>query len=238
MNLILFTNNEKLGFLGSDDYRAKHINSIIKSKVGDTLDIGILDGLKGSMIIKKIDNEGIFFDYELNTFSPKLHPVTFIIGTPRPPVAKRLLKDLSSSGVEKIIMCGTDLGEKTYLTSKLWKENKYMEYVRDGGIQSESTIVPEIEKFYSLKKAIDTIKPGYDKLAMDNINPDLKLSDYRPKSSNIVIAIGGERGFSDRERELLRSSGFKIFKMGDRILRTETACHSALGSILTTHGLI
>ncbi|MGL1892047.1 MAG: 16S rRNA (uracil(1498)-N(3))-methyltransferase [Spirochaetaceae bacterium] len=238
MNLILFKDDETLGFLDASDYRTIHINKIIKSCIGDTLDIGVIGGKKGKMTIKSISTKGIDFEYKLTADSPGLYPITLIIGTPRPPVAKRLLKDLSTSGVEKIIMCATDLGEKTYLTSKLWREEQYINYVIDGGIQGESTIIPEVDKFYSLKKAIDSIPDGYDRLAMDNISPDLTLSSYKPINDKVVICIGGERGFSDRERELLKDSGYSIFKIGDRILRTETACHHVLGSILTIKGLI
>lgn len=238
MNLILFYEDEKLGYLPATDYRAKHINHIIKSKKGDTLDIGIINGLKGKLTITQVDNNGISFDFILDKQSPALYPVTFIIGTPRPPVAKRLLKDLSTSGIKKIIMCATDLGEKTYLTSKLWSNNKFMDYVIDGGVQGESTIIPEVNKYFSLKKAIESLPQKIDKLALDNISPDFPLSSYSPLNREVVICIGGERGFSDRERNMLKEYGFKIFKIGERVLRTETACHHVLGSILTMKGLI
>ncbi len=238
MNLILFNKDEKLGYLPATDHRANHINNIIKSKIDDTLDIGVIGGLKGKLTITSIDKDGISFNFVLDTQSPDLYPVTFIIGTPRPPVAKRLLKDLSTSGIKKIIMCATDLGEKTYLTSKLWKNDKFMDYVIDGGVQGESTIIPEVHKYFSLKKAIESLPSDIDRLAMDNISPDFALSTYKPLNREVVVCIGGERGFSDRERDMLKSYGFKIFKIGDRVLRTETACHHVLGSILTIKGLI
>lgn len=238
MNLILFKEYEELGFLDKNDSRTKHIIDIIKPDIGDVLDMGILNGNKGHMTIYKVDENGIYYTYILDKKSPNLNDITFIIGTPRPPVAKRLLKDLSTSGVSKIIMCATDLGEKTYLTSKIWKDEKYLEYIIDGGMQGESTLVPTVEKFFSLKKAIETIDSEYDKLAMDNISPDFTISNYLPNKNKVVIAIGGERGFSDRERIMLKENDFKIFKMGDRVLRTETACHHVLGAISVIRGLI
>ncbi len=238
MNLILFKEDENLGFLKIDVFRTKHILGIIKSSLGDSLDIGVINGKIGKLLITKIDETGITFNYDLNEEPPELLPITFIIGTPRPPVAKRLLKDLSTSGAEKIIMCATDLGEKTYLTSKLWTNEKYMEYVYDGGSQAESTLTPVIERYFSLKKAISSIPEDYDRLALDNISPDFKISSYKPINKKVVVCIGGERGFSDREREMLRDSGFSIFSLGNRVLRTETVCHAVLGSLLTTKGLI
>lgn len=43
------------------------------------------------------------------------------------------------------------------------------------------------------------------------------------KLQNIAIMIGAEGGFSEKEIELLKSSGAKIISLGNRILRTETA---------------
>lgn len=238
MNLILLEKEEEIGFFSIKDPRSDHILNIIKSEEGDTLDIGVIGGLKGKLTITKIDDKGITYKCNLDKESPKLYPVTFIIGTPRPPVAKRLLKDLSTSGVSKIVMCATDLGEKTYLTSNLWKDEKYMEYLIDGGVQAESTLIPTIERYFSLKKALESLPENIDRIAMDNIDPDFPISGYKPEFNETVVCIGGERGFSDRERAMLREFGFKIFKMGERVLRTETSCHLVLGSILTSRNLI
>jgi RsmE family RNA methyltransferase len=43
----------------------------------------------------------------------------------------------------------------------------------------------------------------------------------------VVLAVGPERGWSDRERDLLEKGGFLRLSMGGRALRTETACVAA-----------
>jgi len=238
MNMILFKENELTGYLSKDDERVRHIIDIINPKVGDKLDIGIVNGLKGKMTIKSIDN-GITFNYELTTESPKLHPITLVIGTPRPPVAKRLLKDITTIGIKKIIFTGTDLGEKTYMTSKLWSNNNFMSYVLDGAMQSESTLIPEIERYFSLKKTLESINiSNCDTLALDNEIPEEKISSFIPASNETIICIGGERGFTHRERLMLKDFNYNLYSMGDRVLRTETACHTALGFILGLKKLI
>jgi RsmE family RNA methyltransferase len=42
-----------------------------------------------------------------------------------------------------------------------------------------------------------------------------------------VIAAASERGWSDRERDLLEAAGFLRLSLGKRALRTETACVAA-----------
>ncbi|MBN2618645.1 MAG: RNA methyltransferase [Spirochaetales bacterium] len=238
MNLILFTIDEDLNFLSINDKRTKHILEIIKPEVNSTLDYGIVNKEKGKLKIINIDDKGIYFEVQPIESNDEFYPITLIIGTPRPPVAKRLIKDLTTSGVEKIIMCATDLGEKSYLTSNLWKDNNYLENVYEGCSQGESYLVPKIEKYFSLKKALESIDYNGNKIALDNISPDFNISNFRPEHLKSVVVIGGERGFSDREREMLKEFNYNIFKMGNRVLRTETVCHQIVGSILTLSKLI
>jgi len=46
-------------------------------------------------------------------------------------------------------------------------------------------------------------------------------------SGPVTLAIGSERGWSDREREMLEAAGFLRLSLGSRALRTETACVAA-----------
>ncbi|MCK7479781.1 MAG: hypothetical protein M0C28_22700 [Candidatus Moduliflexus flocculans] len=46
-----------------------------------------------------------------------LRPVTLVLGFPRPIQVARILKDLCSLGVRRILMAATDLGEKSYAES-------------------------------------------------------------------------------------------------------------------------
>jgi RsmE family RNA methyltransferase len=43
----------------------------------------------------------------------------------------------------------------------------------------------------------------------------------------LVLTVGSERGWSDRERDCLEEAGFTRLSMGKRALRTETACTAA-----------
>ena len=46
-------------------------------------------------------------------------------------------------------------------------------------------------------------------------------------SGEFVLAVGSERGWSDRERDALEAAGFIRASMGERALRTETASVAA-----------
>ena len=239
MNLLIFQPDEWTEPIPGQDQRVIHIKKILRAREGDELDAGVLGGGIGKAVIRKILKDGSMeFIFHAEKEPPGPDPVTLIIGTPRPPTARRLMKDLTSAGVGKMIFCATDLGEKSYLTSSLWMKEEYKNALLEGISQGETTVLPEIQKLYSLYKAIDQLDEETDRLALDNISPELPLKTYKPDYRATCLAIGPERGWSDRERGMLKERGFHICSMGNRVLRTETACHMGLALVQAARGLI
>jgi RsmE family RNA methyltransferase len=66
---------------------------------------------------------------------------------------------------------------------------------------------------------------------MDNVRPEGSLFNIGSNRS-AVLAVGPERGWSDRERELFEQAGFLRLSMGKRALRTETACAAAAALVM------
>lgn len=52
-----------------------------------------------------------------------------------------------------------------------------------------------------------------------------------PAPAVVVVAIGPEGGFADAERDHALSCGFVAARLGQFVLRTETACAAALGAL-------
>ena len=64
-------------------------------------------------------------------------------------------------------------------------------------------------------------------IALDNVRPEGSLALLSALGQSLVLAVGCERGWSDRERDELEGVGFLRLSMGERALRTETACVAA-----------
>jgi len=64
-------------------------------------------------------------------------------------------------------------------------------------------------------------------ISLDNVRPEGSLALLSALGQSLVLAIGSERGWSDREREELEKMGFLRLSMGERAMRTETACIAA-----------
>lgn len=80
---------------------------------------------------------------------------------------------------------------------------------------------------FKLKEVAEKIKDYDAFLVAYEAEDGLTLSNFlisnKPNLKNIAIMIGAEGGFSEKEIEMLKTSGAKIVSLGNRILRTETA---------------
>ncbi len=223
MNLILFQEKELTGKISIFDKRAKHILSILKCKKNDEFDIGKINGPRGKGKIKAITNESIELSYYWEHAIPPLFPISLIIGHPRPQSVRRILKDATSLGVKALYFIGTEKGEASYLNSKLWKQNQYTQYLIEGAEQAFTTRIPKVEIFASLAKFINSKEIIGNCIALDNYENSIFLSKYSPVMGEYFLAVGPERGWSDKERNILRNSDFLLAGLGERVLKTDTA---------------
>jgi len=238
MNLILFEEEELNSDLLYTDTRAIHIRDILHLKEGDDFAAGIIGGLRGRAKLMSRGDSGWKFVFTALEESPPLLPLTLILGCPRPPVAKRLLKDMSTLGLREFRVCSTDLNEKSYLGSKLWREGLWRTALIDGAVQGGSTLIPAVRTGSSLECVLDDLPPGAKKIALDNDEGIRRFGLWNSAAdySSAVLAIGPERGWSRRERNIFDSLGFFRLHLGKRILRTETACSAGAALILESMG--
>lgn len=236
MNLILFEEDELNEDLIYDDPRAIHIRDILNLDEGHDFTAGIIGGRIGLGRLIARGSKGWKWNFIPMEDSPPLQPITLILGCPRPPVAKRLLKDMSSIGVREIRSCSTDLNEKSYLTSKLWRDGLWRDAVIEGAVQGVSTLLPAIRTSTSLERALEDLPVDVTRIALDNDKGLRSFGEWKVDFSEAVLAVGPERGWSDRERGILDSRGFVRLHLGRRIFRTETACSVGVGLLLSAMG--
>ena len=118
----------------------------------------------------------------------------------------------------------------------------------DGTVQAGSTFVPELflhktlsECLSFLKGSTATAEKSVAHLALDNKNPTMRLQEALSQEkgiSEVIAAIGSERGWTDNERQLMENHGYIRCGMGERIMRTETAATVAASIILNEMGVL
>lgn len=251
MNICLFEENEINKPLILEDERCIHLLKILHKKEGDTFTSGIIGGKSGISKILKIvlstqnnsEKPGLYFDFTPLSEGKILNPLKMIIGFPRPIQLKRLLRDVAALGVCEVHLCGTELGEKSYMQSTLVEKGNAYKMLLDGTVQAGSTHVPKLFLYKSLVECLDSIDDNINgkilKLALDNVNPLSSLNDAVKNGFDFTVAaIGSERGWTDKERNLLEQRNYLRCGMGERIMRTETASTVAASIILNKLGYL
>lgn len=95
--------------------------------------------------------------------------------------------------------------------------------------------VPEVNAPVALGDAIAALPEGSLRclLAADGGE---SLAAAARGVTNFVLLIGPEGGLADNERQFARANGFAAYRMGPRILRTETAGLAALATLQSIAG--
>ena len=224
MNIILFEKGCR--HFEAKDERLLHIKKVLHMGVGDSFHGGEINGWEGECRIESMDESGLSFSFTPDHDSSSLYPLTMIVAQVRPICMKRILREAVSLGVGKLVLPISDLGEKSYASASLYTDGEYKSILLDGAMQSGKTGVSECVIVGSVEEAIKEAGQG-EKLLLDNVIGASPLSSLDLKNKKVILAIGPERGWSERERSVFLSSGFSPVLIGNRILRTETASVAA-----------
>lgn len=235
MNIILFEKDERT-FLKDDD-RYQHLKKVLKANEGSTFKGGIINGMSGTATITTFDDKSVSFTFTEEKDASSLYPITLVLAEVRPICMRRILRELVSLGVGRLVLVISDLGEKSYSSSSLYTTDEYEKIMIDGAMQSGFTGVPEVVFALNVEEAISLTGDG-QKLLLDPKKGLDNLSEFAFNESNAILAIGPERGWSDREVDLFLKAGYTPLLMGKRILRTETAVVAGLSLTLAGKKLI
>jgi RsmE family RNA methyltransferase len=238
LNIVLFDPGEIGRPLEAGDARAAHVIGVLKRKPGETFDAGVYDGDRGKGRVIAVENGRVVWAFEASGLGPgpELDPIELVVGLPRPQTARKILQEATALGVRALRFAAADKAEAGYARSTLWTSGEWRRHVRAGIEQAFSTRVPRVAFGMGLGEAI-----GADAgtvVALDNYEADAALgsSDIVLKRP-VTIAVGAERGWSARERDLFRSRGAALAHLGPRVLRTETACVAAFAVVKARLGL-
>ena len=262
MNRILFEKEEVVaGIATFGGARAEHVLNVLHGEVGQVLKTGQVDGLIGTSEILSIDqSNNPKITVRCSHGQESLRPwVDLILAPPRPRVMKRLLPQLATLGVGRIILVGAKKVEKDFWGATLLKPENYRPLLIDGLMQSGTSILPTLETRRNFRKFVreelDALWPSARKIVAHPYGEDCKidrltdcridgLTDCRIgagtanhpiiQSSNrpILLAIGPEGGWTDEEVALLEEHGFARYSLGSRILRTDTATIALLAQLM------
>ncbi len=240
MNLIIIQDQDALanGQYRLADDRAEHIIKILKAEIGDSLEVGLLNGPIGSGVVRSLEAGEVVLDCAFMEQPQKnILNINIICALPRPQTLKKVLHTAAAMGVASLYFIRSARVEKSYFHSPMLQPQNYNRFLLEGLTQGKNTKLPKVsfhDRFKSFM--LDTLpeidsKKQYRKLVFA---PDAKynlLQSNIKSNQPIILAIGPEGGWVPFEMELMAEIGFEPVTLGPWILRVENALTAALAQL-------
>lgn len=194
-------------------------NKVLKFKQGEK--VVLFDG-KGTWYkceIEKLEKkECILKILEKNTRQQNEHKlINLYFGIPRKNKFELILEKGTEVGVTNFHPIITDRTEKLNI-----KKERAERILIEACEQSENPILPQLKEVENLKNVLQKLN-SKNTFAFHTMGEKLNVSDFK-LFSEINILIGPEGGWSSKEIEIFKEKKFHIHQMGNRVLKTETAC--------------
>ncbi|MBA3541278.1 MAG: 16S rRNA (uracil(1498)-N(3))-methyltransferase [Deltaproteobacteria bacterium] len=250
MNLLLVEPSELApdGTCVLRDRRREHLIRVLDVAVGSKVRAGVIGGRLGSAEVLAVDPAQLTLRLALDEPASTPLPVELILAMPRPKVLSRVIEIAASFGVTRIDLTNAWRVDKGYLTSPRLAADALAAAARLGAEQGATTHLPAIAMHARLMDLVDARWP---REAPDTSN--LKIIAH-PKAEAlesiahahgamqgamdpIVLAIGPEGGWIQREVDTFVARGFRAVSLGAPILRVEAAVAAMLGQILLVRRL-
>lgn len=237
MNRILFEPWEIAdGIATFGGARAEHVVGVLRGEVGQTLKTGEIGGLNGTSDVVRIERGGdggpVVSVRTSHTEKPLPSWMDLILAPPRPRAMKRLLPQLASLGVGRIVLVGAEKVEKDFWGATLLKEENYRPLLVDGLMQAGTGVLPTVETRRGFRRFVrdelDALFPTDNRIVA---HPYGGLAAAGAAAGRPLLAVGPEGGWTDGEVALLEEHGFRRVSLGPRILRTDTAVISLLARL-------
>ena len=239
MNRILFEKAEITdGIATFGGERAEHVMNVLHGEIGQILKTGEVDGPIGT---SEILETGEVIKAKVNHTEKSIEPwIDIILAPPRPRVMKRLLPQLATMGVGRIVLVGAQKVEKDFWGATLLKEENYRPLLIDGLMQGGTSILPKIECWKSFNRFLREGLSGFATTERIVAHPYVDRGGENRwrwrKDVKPLLAIGPEGGWTDDEVAKLIENGFRGYSLGSRILRTDTATIALLAQLMKEFG--
>ncbi len=228
--------NNKISVCDKENFN--HITRSLRARTGEKLLLIDENQIQYETTIENINKNQI--DVVINRSYPSKRNLEFNLYLAQSPLrsdAQNLLIEKATElGITGIYPIKTDncALNKEMIDKKIEKWNKIM---FESSKQCERAIIPQCFEQISLKnlieeKTFDKIIVFCERIANKTIHQSFKEKPVK-KGNNILIIIGPEGGFSEKEFEYFENNRkVEMLTLGDMILRAETATIVALGNVI------
>lgn len=215
------------------DSRKAHICDVLRAEPGNSLKVGLLNGLMGTGVITAMTENRVELHVELSEKPPGSLPVTLLLAMPRPKCFRRILQGVTSFGVKRIALFGAYRVEKSYWKSPWLEASELQRQLILGLEQARDTQLPQVSLHPLFKPFVEDDLPALVQgMRCLVAHPDDGVACPANLHEPVAIAVGPEGGFTNYELGLLKERGFESITLGQRVLRTEQAVPALLGRLM------
>lgn len=216
--------------------RARHAIEVLKVTPGARVRAGIVRGGRGEAVVEQVEQGRVILTLGEVGGSPAPPRVSLVLAMPRPKVVGRALQIAASMGVARIDLINAWRVDKTYFQSKRATPEALADDLRLGCEQGATTWLPDLAMHRLLMPFLRQELParmGAGTVALLAHPRDaVPIEQVVPRGdSEVVLAIGPEGGWIDREVASFTERGFTPVSLDAHVLRVEAAVAAALAQL-------
>ncbi len=221
--------------------RAEHLLKVLRVEPGDSVRVGVINGLIGSGQILAIEGEAVRLAVDVQQEPVCDIQIELILALPRPIMLQRILKQATVLGVRRFHLIRSRRVEKSFFHSPVLAPDKIRSILVDGMEQAMDTYLPEVTIHHQFKPFVEDVLPtlsGQGLIAHpDGAGTLAGIPISGESKQRLLLAVGPEGGWSDHELQCFADRGFYGFTMGNRILHVDTAVISLLAQLQLLYDL-
>ena len=205
-----------------------HLRKVLRSKRGDTVRGGVINGACCECEVAEITSE--FAELHCRSWhdADRTLPLHVALAVPRPRMMNRLWSLLSSMGVARFDLIKARHTDPAYIDSHVLDPETAERQMLDGLQQAANlTSMPEWKLWESVDQYLAEASTGTE-MSRLLFEPGENAEPIPQSLDGGVLAIGPERGWTEREINAFCEAGFQRTGLGREIYRTEVACIAAV----------
>lgn len=227
-------NDKIIKITDSDNYR--HIARSLRSRAGENLLLIDEKQIQYETVIKEITNLEIIC--EIQKSYPSSRDLSFDLYLAQSPLRSdaqltimEKATELGARGVFPVITDNCALAQSVLAK----KHEKWQKVMFEASKQCERAKVPTCYEPTTLE---EVLKKNFDKiLVLAERSTEISLKEFLrqnpiKKDEKILVIIGPEGGFSQKEFDFFKEKNLPLISLGDLILKAETAVIVTLGNIV------
>ena len=237
MNLLLLEADEIGGggevVIAGGDRRARHVREVLRAAAGQRLRAGLVGGATGEVEVIAVEPD-LRLRAALDGPASPRPPVDLVAAVPRPKALSRLVQAAAASGVGRIDLVNAWRVDRSYFDSPRLTPEALAADARLGCEQGATTWVPEVAVHRLLMPFLAGARwPAGGALVVAHPRGSALVEEVVPPgwAGAVVLAVGPEGGWIDRELASLGELGFRAVRLGAAVLRTEAAVAALLAQI-------